>query len=232
MQLGDPQLGIRAWQPQRVEPERAHSAAARAGDIRFPGIADHHRVFRVNVQRVEGHLKDPRLWLREARFLRDDEYVYVPGQPAELQLFLLLLQQIVRHDSDGRMLADCLQKRLCAVHRASRREVLGSVQACGRGACLVVNTRTECLEQSAKPLASRIVHSEPPADDREVHFFEQPRVVAFEFVEGDVTEAVVGVLDAPERVCRTAAMIEQRVVEIEENGSNRRARPRLPTSRV
>jgi hypothetical protein len=54
-----------------------------------------------------------------------------------------------------------------------------------------------------------------------MHFFEHSRMLLFKFVEGDATDAVVGRVHVPKRLGRTAAVIEERVVEIEKDGANR-----------
>jgi len=99
-------------------------------------------------------------------------------------------------------------------------EVLVSIERRRRCGQRIRSGDPEVLEQPPEPYPSRLVHPQTPADDVGMKFFEEARVLALDLLERHLPEALVLALHAAQRFGRALAMIEERVVEIEQNGAD------------
>ena len=155
------------------------------------------------------------MWFRNTGFFRDHQHVDESIQAARSQLILLFREEVVRYHGNPRA-SRYRGKQAGSSEHASTRGAIGIPidRGCGCREARVWRC-SSCLQQTAKPLHACRFEGQATEHDLGVQFLEQSRMRVFKCVKRDVAEPLVRLVDCRQRVTRTPAMVEQRVVEIE-----------------
>jgi hypothetical protein len=150
-------------------------------------------------------------------------------EPAQRQFLHLFVEQIVGDDADLYSSGERGEQRLGAADGPADFSVAIAIGGRGELHNGFRRCRTGGGEQPAEPLASRVFERHQSQHDIAMELLEEGRVQSLEIRRGHRTQAAVTEPHGLERVLRATPMIEQRVVEIEENGSYHwgSSRPRL-----
>ena len=210
-----------------IEPDRTHTCRARAGNVRSPGISDHHRLCRVHGQTLESLTEDCRVRFCDARFFGDHDRVQVSIESAEAQLVVLLTCQVVGHDADAYLRLQGVQQRRRTTHFPPGLHVAGTVRHGGppreQPVFEVRGGDADRFEQATETLLPRVVQRHLFCEDAKVQRLEDFGVAPIEVRGVDERDSRVTLTDGLQRLSRGVSMVEERVVEIEEDRSNQRA---------
>ncbi len=169
---------------------------------------------------VEGQPEDRRIGLRGARLLRDHDGVQEGVEAAEVQLVVLLASQVVGDDAEANAPGERAQEGTGARHFAPGLDVALAV---GRGGPIDgrrIPGDAGSFQEPPKAFEAGFVEADLLGQDPEVQDLEHLGVAPLEIGHVEARECRVAVTDRAERRAGSVAMIEQRVVEIEEDGAN------------
>ena len=235
--------GCRSWSTPRPESAapgvRSRSSQTariptrfRAFDVALERVADHHRLGGRRVQRLERVVEDPGIRLGDPERLRDDDRVEVVPDAEEGELLRLLDDEVVRHDAEREV---AVAKGVEQLRRAGEQRPGVVVAPAGsRRSAPVPRPRRPSSPKRPKKADVRAARASSressPASSRRWSASQDLAVDRLQILDRVAIQSV-DPLPVDEAGAGARAVVEERVVEVEQYGpDHRRMLPDLGAS--